>query len=58
MNVSEYEFMGKTVRITYLSHRLYFIMSIDDRLHPKHFMTKAAALQEAYQILAKEKSSK
>ena len=51
MNLSEYEYMGKKVRITYVSHRGYFILSIDNRLFPEHFATKAEAVKKAFRVL-------
>ena len=42
------------MRIVYVHGREYFVLSINNRLLPQHFMTKAAAIKEAFRILSDE----
>jgi hypothetical protein len=51
---SEYEYKGNKVQITYICERGGFFVSIDNRLLPGKFRTKAAALQAAYNQLIQE----
>jgi hypothetical protein len=53
---SEYQYHGQKVRITYVHQRDYFIISINDRLFPQYFTTKAAALKEAFRLLTDEEA--
>ena len=54
---TEYEYRGKKVRIVYVHGREYFVLSINNRLLPQHYMTKAAAIKEAFRILSDEDTS-
>jgi len=50
----EYEHKGKKVRIVYISHCGYFVMSINNRLLPQQYKTKIEAMKAAFRILADE----
>ncbi len=44
------------MRIIDVSDRGYFLLSINDRLIPEHFATKAEAIKKAFRVLGGDQS--
>ena len=55
--VSECQYLGKKFHVTYVLNRRCHLLSINNRLHPKHFKTELEAITEAYRTISEEEKA-